>query len=138
MEDIIEQLRDCNEPVAVPLELPDEDLLVEIEEQLYMSIPTDMRTYLLEASDVIFGSLEPVTVTDERSHTFLPDVAAQAWDQGMPRHLLPVCAYLSGYYCIDPDGKVQYWDGQDIESDESGESEWDTIWHWVQEVWLRH
>lgn len=138
MEDIIEQLRDCNEPVAVPLELPDEDLLVDIEEQLYMSIPTDMRTYLLEASDVIYGSLEPVTVTDERSHTFLPDVAAQAWDQGMPRHLLPVCAYRNGYYCIDPDGKVQYWDGQVIASDDSGESEWDSIWHWVQAVWLRH
>ena len=31
MEEIIEQLREANEPVPVPLELPDEDLLVEIE-----------------------------------------------------------------------------------------------------------
>lgn len=137
MEDIIEQLREANEPVAVPLELPEEDLLVEIEEQLYMSIPSDMRVYLLEASDVVYGSLEPVTVTDERSHTFLPDVAAQAWDLGMPRHLLPVCACQEGFYCIDPDGKVEYWNGQELGEDTSGEAEWDSIWHWVQHVWLK-
>ena len=137
MEDIIEQLRECNEPVSVTLELPDEDLLVEIEEQLYMSIPADMRVYLLEVSDVVYGALEPVTVTDERSHTFLPDVAAQAWNVGMPRHLLPVCAYGEGFYCIDPDGKVQYWDGHDLGPDANGESEWDSIWHWVQQVWLQ-
>lgn len=136
MEDIIEQLRACNQPVAVPLELPEEDLLVEIEEQLYMAIPGDMRTFLLEVSDVIYGALEPVTVADERSHTFLPEVAAQAWDQGMPRHMLPVCAYQQGYYCIDPDGKVQFWDGLDFSADDSGESEWDSIWHWAEQVWL--
>ena len=34
MEEIIEELREKNEPVPVPLELPEEDQLVEIEEQL--------------------------------------------------------------------------------------------------------
>ncbi|RXT83105.1 cell wall assembly protein, partial [Pseudomonas syringae] len=29
MEEVIEQLREANEPVPVPLELPDEDQLVE-------------------------------------------------------------------------------------------------------------
>ena len=37
MEEIIEQLREANEPVPVPLELPDEDQIVEIEEQLFMT-----------------------------------------------------------------------------------------------------
>ena len=39
MEEVIEQLREANEPVPVPLELPDEDQLVEVEEQLFINIP---------------------------------------------------------------------------------------------------
>ena len=32
MEEVIEQLRELSEPVPVPLELPDDDRLVEVEE----------------------------------------------------------------------------------------------------------
>ena len=46
MEEIIEQLREANEPVPVPLELPDEDMLVEIEEQLFIDIPFVFREFL--------------------------------------------------------------------------------------------
>src|SRR5690606_17013574 len=109
MEDVIDMLRERNEPVPVPLELPDEDLLVEIEEQLYLSLPTDYREFLLTVSDVVLGTLEPATVTDPRSHTYLPDMAAQAWDQGLPRHYIPVCAADDGYYCIAEEGQVYYW-----------------------------
>ena len=45
MEEVIEQLRELNEPVPVPLELPEEELLVEIEEQIpvsytHLTLPT--------------------------------------------------------------------------------------------------
>ena len=79
MEEILELLRDHNEMVPVPLELPDHDCLVEIEEEILLPIPRDIRTYLLEASDVVFGSMEPVTAADPNSHTYLPDVTATAW-----------------------------------------------------------
>ena len=78
MEEVIEQLRELNEPVPVPLELPDEELLVEIEEQLLINLPFELREFLLKVSDVVYGHLEPVTVTDQQSHTFLPEVAAVA------------------------------------------------------------
>lgn len=42
MEEVIEQLRELNEPVPVPLELPDDDLLVEIEEQLLINLPLSL------------------------------------------------------------------------------------------------
>ncbi len=45
MEEIIEQLREANEPVPVPLELPDEDQIVEIEEQLFIDIPFVFREF---------------------------------------------------------------------------------------------
>lgn len=69
MEEVIEQLREANEPVPVPLELPDEDQLVEIEEQLFINIPFVFKEFLLTVSDVVYGSLEPVTCTDPQSHT---------------------------------------------------------------------
>lgn len=133
MEDVIEQLRELNEPVPVPLELPDEELLVEIEEQLLINLPHDLREFLLKVSDVVHGRLEPVTVTDPHSHTYLPEVAANAWDQGVPRDLVPLCQDRADYYVVDIEGEVLLWSADDGElSDES----WDSVWHWARDVWL--
>ena len=101
VEEVIEQLREANEPVPVPLELPDEDQLVEVEEQLFINIPFVFKEFLLTVSDVVYGSLEPVTITDPQSHTYLPEVAANAWDIGVPRELIPICQDGDDYYCVD-------------------------------------
>ena len=131
MEDVIEALRDSNVEVPVPLELPEYDDLVEIEEQLLIPLPDDYKDFLLEVSDVVCGSLEPATVMDPQSHTYLPELAAQAWDAGLPRELIPICEARGGYYAIAEDGKVSFWlDG------ESDDDEWPSIWHWAKEVWL--
>jgi hypothetical protein len=130
-EEIIDMLRDSNQPVPVPLDLPDEDVLVEVEEQILLPIPRDMRTYLLEASDVIFGSLEPVTAADPYSHTYLPEVAAVAWSLGVPRYLVPLCEDNGSYYCVEPEGEVVLWCDGDL-TDET----WPSVWHWIHDVWL--
>ncbi len=130
MEDVIDILRERNEPVPVPLDLPDEDLLVEIEEELLISMPDDLRFFLLTVCDVVYGKIEPVTVTDRNSHTYLPEVAAVAWSLGLPRRYLPICETNGAYYCISQDGTVLLWD-QRI-SDEN----WENIWQWTREVWL--
>ena len=133
MEEIIEELREKNEPVPVPLELPEEDQLVEIEEQLFIDIPFVFREFLLTVSDVVYGSLEPVTVTDPQSHTYLPEVASVAWDRGLPRDLVPLCQDGRDYYAVDVEGTVWLWDGDEGElTDES----WDSVWHWCRDVWL--
>ena len=130
MEDVIELLRERNEPVPVPLELPDEDLLVEIEEQVLIPLPDDLRAFLLTVSDVVCGRHEPVTAADPHSHTFLPEMAAVAWSMGLPRKYLPICEQEGAYYCIAQDGTVLLWD-EGI-SDET----WDTIWEWARDIWL--
>ena len=133
MEEVIEELRERNEPVPVPLELPEEETLVEIQEQILIHLPFGLREFLLTVSDVVYGRLEPVTAADPQSHTYLPEVAAQAWDIGMPRHLVPLCVDGDRYYCVEEDGTVLLWDAVDGEfSDES----WETVWHWVRDVWL--
>ncbi|OLU21125.1 MULTISPECIES: SMI1/KNR4 family protein [Pseudomonas] len=133
MEEVIEQLRELNEPVPVPLELPEEELLVEIEEQILINLPFELREFLLKVSDVVYGRLEPVTVTDPQSHTYLPEVASVAWSLGVPRELVPICEDQGNYYCVEQDGTVLLWDGE--EEDLTDES-WDSVWHWVREVWL--
>jgi len=133
MEEILDLLREYNEDVPVPLDLPDEDQLVIVEEELLLPIPRDMREYLLTASDVVFGALEPVTAADPNSHTYLPEVAAVAWSLGVPRYLVPLCEVNGAYYCVEPEGEVVFWRDGELTDDN-----WLTVWYWVRDVWLEY
>ena len=85
MEEVIEQLREANEPVPVPLELPDEDQLVEIEEQLFINIPFVFKEFLLTVSDVVPGwteVLQQMRVGDEWV-VYLPPALGYG-EQGRP------------------------------------------------------
>lgn len=130
-EEILERLHELSEEVVSPLELPDEDQLVMAEEQLLLPIPRDFRHYLLNASNVVYGHLELATVSDPNMHTYLPELAANAWTIGLPRYMLPLCETAQGYYCIDPDGLVCLW-----EQGEFLDVQWDTLWEWIGDVWL--
>ena len=133
MDDVIDMLRERHDGGLVALELPDEDRLVEIEEQLLISLPGDYKEFLLTASDIVCGSLEPATVMDDYAHNFLPEMAANAWDQGLPRYLIPVCEAAHGIYAMSQEGEVVLWEpGSGINEDEV----WGSIWQWAREVWL--
>ncbi len=132
MEEVIEQLRELNQSVPIPLELPTHEDLVEAEELLLIQLPRDYKFFLQEVGDVIYGSLEPCTVSDSQLHTYLPDVTAQAWDLGLPRHMIPICENQGDYYAITPDGEIQLWENGDF-ADEI----WDSVWHWARDVWLQ-
>lgn len=133
MEDVIDQLRELNETVPVPLELPEEETLVEIQEQILIHLPYELREFLLKVSDVVYGRLEPVTASDPHSHTYLPDVAATAWDLGVPRDLVPLCQDGRDYYAVDAEGEVFLWLEETGELDDET---WESVWHWVRDVWL--
>ena len=131
-EAVIECLQEHHQPPLVALDLPDEDDIIDVEEAIYVQIRGDFRDFLLEVSDLVIGSLEPVTVTDPSSHTYLPEVASLAWESGMPRELLPICQTQAGYYCLDMEDNVVHWhDGK------QGDGEWGSIWNWAEQVWLR-
>lgn len=133
MEDVIELLREQSENIPVPLELPEEEDLVLIEEELFLPLPFEFREFLLKVSDVVYGTIEPVTVADPQSHTYLPEVAAMAWSLGVSRELIPLCETANGYYCVSPEGEVSF---INPDTGEIGEDEWPSIWHWVKDVWL--
>jgi hypothetical protein len=131
MEDIIERLRERNQNVLIPLELPDEDQLVLLEEEILIGLPDEYKGFLLEVSDVICGSIEPATAADPNSHTYIAELAANAWNDGLAREFIPVCHHQDTYYCIDEDGEIFEWgDG------EFTDQTWSGIWMWAKEVWL--
>ncbi|TDQ37096.1 SMI1/KNR4 family protein [Thiopseudomonas denitrificans] len=135
MEDVIELLREHNQPVPVPLELPTDDDLLDVQEQILIHLPHELREFLLEVSDVVYGHLEPVTASDPHSHTYLPEVAATAWDLGLPRHLVPLCQEDRLYFAVEPDGLVVLWS---VSENDYLEDEWESVWHWARDYWLEN
>ncbi|RLV60192.1 SMI1/KNR4 family protein [Parashewanella curva] len=130
MNDILEKLQQRNQQTTFPLELPTFEQLVEIEEQILIPLPQDLKTYLLEGSDVLFGHLEPVTAADPSTHTYLPEVTSYAWSIGLPREMIAICQQGDDFYCIDQVGQVHFWrDGRMT-------AQWETLWDWIEEVWL--
>lgn len=132
MNDVISELQELNEDRFNSIELPDEDDLVVIEEEILISLPTDLKEFLLYGSNVITGSISPVTASDPNLHTHLPDVTATAWSHGLPRHLIPVCEASGGYYFISQEGSVGFW----TTTEDITDQQWETLWEWITDVWI--
>ena len=131
MNDVVDELRERNEDRFGSVALPDLDQLVEIEEQILIGLPREFKEFLLAVSDVVYGSIEPVTVTDPQLNTYLPEVAANAWNQGLPREYIPICELNGSYYGVLESGEVKHWHDGEFSDDE-----WESVWEWAEDVWL--
>jgi hypothetical protein len=132
LEEILGALQAAAISQTVELDLPDEDDLVEIEEELLLPMPSSLKEFLLTASNLVIGSLEPVTVCDRHAHTHLPEVTAEAWSNGLPRDLMVLCQVGMGCYCVNQEGEVLLWQDGEIDEDH----QWQDVWQWAYEVWL--
>lgn len=132
INEVAERLHELSLDTAFPLSLPEMDDIVDAQEAMLIHIPPVFREYLLNSSDAIYGNLEPVTVADSNSHTYLPEVAAEAWSAGMPRDLLPLCQIEDNYYCIGSDDTIYLWNADSDALEELLES----VWYWVNDIWL--
>ncbi len=131
LEEVIQELRKLNTPVPKPLRLPNSDEVEKVEKILDITLHSDFRKYLLLASDVVYGTLEPVTITVEGSHTDLRQVAQEAWEIGVSRSLLPICEDNADYFCMNEGGEIIYWSHNGI-SDEK----WPDLATWIKEIWI--
>lgn len=131
MDDIINELQAAAEEVPVPLDLPTDEDLLNVEEALFLPLPRDYREFLMEVSDLVLGSLEPATASDPSAHTYLPELAASCWAHGLPRYLIPICVTGRTVYAITPEGEVQSWLGK-----QQQDPVWETVWDWAEQVWL--
>ena len=130
LEEAIQELRRRNEVVPTPTRLPLVSEVDAAEETIGRKFHTDFRKYLLEASDVCVGTLEPVTIT-LGDHTDLRSVVANAVSLGVPGNLMPICENNADFYCQDSTGAIQFWSHNGA-SDE----EWPSLAAWIEEVWL--
>jgi SUKH superfamily protein len=132
LPDVIAELRELNEPVPKPLRLPTEVEVSAAEDELGLKFPADYRQYLLAASDVVYGSLEPGIVIPDAGHLSLIDIAETAWDEmEVPRELLPFCEDNGDYYCLNQNGEVEYWSHDGV-TDEK----WKDLATWIKEIWI--
>jgi hypothetical protein len=129
---LIKRLRSLSEPAPTPLRLPTPAEVAAVEKELGIAFHLDLRQYLLEASDVVFGTFEPVTVGDPEAHTDMIRVCQGAWDDyGLPRDLIPVCEDNADFYCLNKAGQVVFW-SHDGASDEK----WSSLAEWIETLWI--
>jgi len=131
LDEALRALRENNEPVPKPLRLPTQDEVAVMAQALGVSFHPDYERYLLQASDVVFGTLEPATIVSSADHTYLPSVVQGARAMGVPEELLPICEDNGDYYCMPRDGCVVYWSHNGV-TDES----WPDLAAWICDVWL--
>ena len=133
MDDVLARLRSLNRPVPRPPRLPTPQEVGMVERELGVRFHPDYRRYLLEASDVVYGFLEPATIPEDSGHTYILPLAKAAWAQGVPRNLVPIAEDNGDYYCVNEAGQVLFW-SHDGATDES----WPCLAAWIQEVWIGH
>ena len=132
LPEVLAELRDLNEPVPKPFRLPTEAEVNQAENTLGVKFPADYRRYLLEASDLVFGALEPAVVTPDAGYLSLVEVAESAWDEmDLPRDLLPFCEDNGDYYCLNQAGEVEYWSHNG-----ATDEKWKDLATWIKEVWI--
>lgn len=130
--DTIVRLRALNDPGPRPRRLPTELEVREAETRLGVRFHPDLKRYLLEASDISFGTKEPVTITDSEFHTDLVRVTEDARRyRNLPTGYVPICEDNSDLYCVTPAGAVVF-RPHDGTSDES----WPTVTAWIDQVWI--
>ena len=130
--EVLKELRALNEPVPKPSRLPSVAEIQAMEAKLGLKFHPDYVRFLLEASDVVFGTLELATITDAQSHTYLPLVAAEGWEIGVDRSWLPICEDNGDYYVLKSTGEVMYWSHDGLIREES----WPNLATWIREVWI--
>jgi hypothetical protein len=132
LSEVISVLRRLSQPVPKPFRLPSEEEVAVAEDVLGVSFHRDYKRFLLEASDVVHGTLEPAMVTPGTGHRDLIQMAKAAWEEdGVPRNLLPFCFDNGNYFCMSEMGEVVYWDHNG-----STNEKWSNLAIWIKHVWI--
>lgn len=129
--DRIDRFREQWQYSASGEELPDQDQLIDAEEMLLIRIPRPMRAFLLWLSDLQPVGWELVTCHDPFLHSYLPEVTALAWDEGLPRYLIPLAFNASSYAAVDDSAAVHIWSKQLKEAVD----QFDSIESWIETGW---
>jgi hypothetical protein len=122
--------------VPKPARLPTPEEVDDAERRLGLKLHPDYRCFLLEASDVVYGTHEPAQVTNPGG--WPPHLVEMVGDAraypGFPPELLPFCESNADYFCMHASGEspeVLYWSHDGL-TDEN----WPSLATWIMEVWI--
>ena len=132
LDEVFDRLKRLNQPVPRPLRLPTSSEVESVEKELGLSFHPDFRRFLEEVSDVVFGTIEPVTITNSEAHTHLATVIEDGRTFfNLPADYTPICESNSDLYCVTLDGRVVFWPHNGT-SDEA----WANVGAWIEDVWI--
>jgi hypothetical protein len=132
LDEAIRKLRTLNEPVPKPMRLPTKEEVQAAERRLGVRFHPDYYQYLLEASDVVYGTKEPAILTSPGYFTDLFSICEAAWEKyGVPRSLLPICEDNADFYCMNEAGEVLFWSHNGRSSER-----WANLATWIENVWI--
>lgn len=133
IDQVLELLKERRETVPKPLRLPTEIGVKQAELDLGFEFPEQYRKFMLEASDVVYGTLEPgLVLPDLMPYICLRNIAKNGWAIGVPKEVLPFCSDNGNYFTLSQSGNIGYYDHDDSSHRES-EAEFKD---WVMEDWL--
>ena len=134
MDAAIAHLRELEKSDA-PTPLPTEQQVDAIALAAGITFPHDFRRYLLEASNIEYGTKEPVRI-DDSYHLNFERVLAVAREIGVPDNLLPICEDNGDFYCVDTSSEaVMFYDHNGCYMGPESES-WSNVAAWIEEVWI--
>ena len=131
LDEAFAELRRRHEPAPTPVRLPTKDEVDAAERRAGRKFPLDFRRYLLEASDVNVGTLEPACITCPEAWNDLFNLLDDAEEMELPVGLLPICQDNGDFYALNEKGEVVFWSHDGV-TDEK----WRNLAHWIEQVWL--
>ncbi|MDB0529726.1 SMI1/KNR4 family protein [Ralstonia solanacearum] len=112
--------------------LPGDDLISEYESEVGFLFPEEYKYFLKHASNIFFGTKDPLVVTRDRTdRSELRNAICEGGKMGVPHDWLPICGDNGDYYCIMPNRRVRFWSGNGVTKES-----WQDIATWVREVWI--
>ncbi len=132
LHDAIAELKRLSQGKTNRVPLPDDRLISEYEQDIGFKFSDDFKLFLKEASNVFFGTKDPLVITSGKtSRGELSSAIEQGRLIGLPHDWLPICEDNGDYYCIVASGQIRFWSGNGP-SDES----WPDLATWIKKVWI--
>lgn len=131
LDNVLDKLRSLDESNSGTSRLPTQEDVSNAERDLGVTFHPDYRRFLLTASNVTFGILEPAVVSPEPTYRNLIKVARCGWKIGVPKDVLPICDDNSDFFCLAPDGSIHFWSHNGWD-----DAKWPNLADWISERWI--
>lgn len=132
LDDVLAELKSLNQLVPIPRRLPTTEEVNCVERRLGVRFHPDYRKYLLEASNVVYGTTEPNVVVPSGTHMDLIKHAEAAWDDPrLSKDLVSICYDNGDHFCINVKGEIEFWP-----HDGTSDEKWADLATWIKRVWI--